>query len=262
LAQYQLESFAWGTSTPWGKVAFEYRELTQKESFTMGKLILVRHGKTVLNSLDDTERLRGWMDIPLDEQGLREAQQTARHVAQHAVQRIYCSDLYRAKQTAEAVVRATQAHIVYTSDLRPWNLGNLTGQRVADILPTLLQLEVDLEMPAPGGESFLAFYTRYSKKLMELLEIAEQSPSCIVAVTHHRNLLAAPTILEDGDKTKIPVRGGARTGDLLWVERTNNRWTTRIDTAMAPGDTLKEVASNSLVQPLGSPRPKPSVQEN
>jgi broad specificity phosphatase PhoE len=228
----------------------------------MGKLILVRHGKTVLNALDDTERLRGWMDIPLDEQGLREAQETAQRVAQHAVQQIYCSDLYRAKQTAEAVVRATQAPIIYTSDLRPWNLGTLTGQRVADILPTLLQLEVDLDMPAPGGESFLAFYTRYSNKLMELLELAANSATCIVAVTHHRNLLAAPTILADGDKTKIPVRGGARTGDLLWVERTDNKWTTRIDAVPAPGSTQKEVAYNSLAQPVVPPLGKPSAPEN
>lgn len=224
----------------------------------MGRLILVRHGKSVLNSLDDSERLRGWMDIPLDEQGLREAQETARHVAQHSVQRIYCSDLYRAKQTAQAVVRATQAPIVYTSDLRPWNLGSLTGQLVADILPTLLQLEVDLEMPAPGGESFLSFYERYSRKLMELLEIAERSPSCIVAVTHHRNLLAVPTILQNGDKTKIPVRGGARTGDLLWVEQKDNRWTAWIDKVPTPATTLKPVMHNSLVQPAGAPLGKPS----
>lgn len=190
----------------------------------MGKLILVRHGKTVLNSQDDEERLRGWMDIPLDEQGLREAQETAERVARHPVQQIYCSDLRRAKQTAEAVVGATQAPIVYTSELRPWNLGNLTGERVKDILPTLLQLEQDLEMPAPGGESFLEFYTRYSQKLMELLEIAVQSPTCLVAVTHHRNLLAAPTILQGGDKTKIPVRGGYPTGTLTIVEKKNGAW--------------------------------------
>jgi broad specificity phosphatase PhoE len=224
----------------------------------MGRLILVRHGKTLLNSLDDSERLRGWMDIPLDEQGLREAQETAQHVGQHSVQHIYCSDLYRAKQTADALIRATQAPIVYTSDLRPWNLGSLTGQRVADILPTLLQLEVDLEMPAPGGgESFLSFYERYSRKLMEMLEIAERSSSCIVAVTHHRNLLAAPTILENGDKTKIPVRGGARTGDLLWVERKDDRWTSRIERPPVPV-TLNPVVHNSLVQPADAPLGKPS----
>jgi broad specificity phosphatase PhoE len=220
----------------------------------MGKLILVRHGKTVLNSLDDEERLRGWMDIPLDEQGLREAHETAQRVAQHPVQRIYCSDLYRAKQTAEAVVRATRAEIVYTFDLRPWNLGSLTGQRVIDILPTLLQLEIDLDMPAPGGESFLAFYTRYSRKLAELLEITASCLNSIVAVTHHRNLLAAPTILQGGDKTKIPVRGGPGTGSLLWVEQRDNQWNLRVDegsTPTGPARIPSEVLHSSLVQPVG-----------
>jgi len=214
----------------------------------LGKLILVRHGKTVLNSLDDEERLRGWLDIPLDEQGLREAREAADRVARHPVQRIYCSDLNRARQTADAVIRATQAPIVYTSELRPWNLGSLTGERVKDILPTLLQLEVDLEMPAPEGESFLAFYTRYSQKLMELLAIAADSPGCIVAVTHHRNVLAAPTILQGGDKTKIPVRGGPKTGDLLWVEQKAGKWNLRIEDGSQSATIPSVVLKNAVVQ--------------
>ena len=43
----------------------------------MGKLILVRHGHTSLNSPGDDERLRAWLDVPLDEKGLREAAETA-----------------------------------------------------------------------------------------------------------------------------------------------------------------------------------------
>jgi probable phosphoglycerate mutase len=218
----------------------------------LGKLILVRHGKTTLNSLDDEERLRGWMDIPLDEQGLREAQELAQRIAEYPVHRIYCSDLNRARQTAEAVVRATQAPIVYLSELRPWNVGTLAGQRVKDILPTLLQLEVDLEMPAPGGEPFLAFYARYSQKLTELLEIAAQCPACIVAVTHHRNLLSTPTILHAGDKTKIPVRGGPQTGSLLWVEQNDSGWNLRTEEPPAPASMPREVLQNSVVQPPSS----------
>jgi broad specificity phosphatase PhoE len=197
----------------------------------MGKLILVRHGKTVLNSLDSAERLRGWMDVPLDEQGLQEAEETAQRLAQYPVAHIYSSDLYRARQTADAVVKATLAPIVHTPDLRPWNVGALAGQRVKDILPILRQLEVDPSQPAPGGESFLQFCDRYSRKLEELLEIARRSKTCIVAVTHVRNLLAAPTLLHGGNRSRIPVSGGPKTGSLVWVEKNGKGWNLRVDEA-------------------------------
>ncbi|MGB8012191.1 MAG: histidine phosphatase family protein [Terriglobales bacterium] len=197
----------------------------------MGKLILVRHGKTVLNSMDSEERLRGWMDISLDEQGLREAEETAQRLAHYPVAHIYSSDLYRARQTAEAVVRATLTPVVHTSDLRPWNLGTLAGQRVKDILPILQQLELDPSMPAPGGESFLQFCDRYSRKLKDLLEIAARNQAIIVAVTHVRNLLATPALLCGGNRSHIPVTGGPKTGSLVWVEKGSRGWNLRVDDA-------------------------------
>jgi broad specificity phosphatase PhoE len=39
----------------------------------MGKLILVRYGHTCLSVPGKDERLRIWLDIPLDDQGLAEA---------------------------------------------------------------------------------------------------------------------------------------------------------------------------------------------
>jgi broad specificity phosphatase PhoE len=197
----------------------------------MGKLILVRHGKTQLNSLDNAERLRGWMDVPLDEQGLREADETARRLVPYSVDHIYSSDLYRARQTADAVVKTTLAPIQHTSGLRPWNVGTLAGQRVQDILPILRQLELDPSQPAPEGESFLQFCERYSRKLEELIDIADRAKGHIVAVTHVRNLLAAPILLHGGDKGRIPVSGGPKTGSLVWVEKNGRGWNLRVDEA-------------------------------
>lgn len=216
----------------------------------MGSLILVRHGKTVLNSIDNEERLRGWMDIPLDEQGLREAEETAARLSQYQVDHIYSSDLYRARQTADAVVRATMAPIVHTPDLRPWNLGTLAGQRVKDILPILKSLELDPSLPAPGGESFLEFCDRYSRKLKELLAIASRSAHCIVAVTHVRNLLAAPALLHGGDRSHIPVCGGPKTGALVWVEKNGKGWHLRVDEAVEP---LRAVSKSPAVEAFQMP---------
>ena len=76
---------------------------------TIGKLILVRHGHTSLNGPGDDERLRAWLDVPLDEKGLREAAETADKLTHYPIEVIYCSDLRRARQTSAIVRRRTKA---------------------------------------------------------------------------------------------------------------------------------------------------------
>ena len=165
----------------------------------MGKLILIRHGHTPLNSHGKEERLRAWLDIPLDEQGLQEAEETALQIAGYPVTAIYSSDLKRARQTAEAIRRTTRASVTTTDELRPWNLGVFGGQLLREIIPFLNLLNERPDLPAPNGESFHQFYARYSRRLAEMLAFAEQSSGYVVGVTHVRNLLAAKTILEHGD---------------------------------------------------------------
>jgi len=199
-------------------------------STDMGKLILVRHGHTSLNVPGRDERLRGWLDIPLDSQGLQEAAETAERLAAYPVEAIYSSDLRRARQTAEMLRRRTGAPRVTTSkDLRPWNLGVFCGQRVFDILPFLNLLNQHPDLVAPSGESFYQFYGRYSQRLNELMNLALQSPQCIVAVTHVRNVLATKTIIEHGDRDRVPVRGGPSTGTLIVIEKQDGVWRMRTD---------------------------------
>jgi broad specificity phosphatase PhoE len=207
----------------------------------MGKLILVRHGHTCLNIPGKDERLRGWLDIPLDEQGLREAEETANLLSGYPVDAIYSSDLRRARQTAEALRRRTQARrVITTSELRPWNLGVFCGERVREILPFLNLLNHHPELAAPNGESFYQFYGRYSRRLTELMSLALESAGCIVAVTHVRNLLAARTVIEQGNPDRVPVRGGPTTGALTFVEMTGGIWRMR----------ASEDTSLSLARPL------------
>jgi broad specificity phosphatase PhoE len=191
----------------------------------MGKLLIIRHGHTSLNLPGRDERLRGWLDVPLDQEGLEEAAATAEQVRRdYAIDAIYCSDLRRARQTAEVLRRQTKAPVTHTSDLRPWNLGVFCGQRVREILPYLNLLNQHPDLAAPSGESFYQFYGRYAHRLTALLTRAEQSPNCVVAVTHVRNLLASVTIIEGGDQDKVPVKGGPHTGALVVVEKLDGSW--------------------------------------
>jgi len=209
----------------------------------MGKLILVRHGHTCLNVPGRDERLRGWLDLPLDDQGLQEAGETSERLAKYPVEAIYSSDLRRARQTAEILRRRVRARVTATTDLRPWNLGIFAGQRVLDVLPFLNQLNHHPELPAPSGESFYQFYGRYSQRLTELMNLALASEQCIVAVTHVRNFLATQTVIEHGDRDRVPVRGGPPTGTLLVVEKQDGIWRMTTD-----NDVLSVTAKPQLAE--------------
>jgi broad specificity phosphatase PhoE len=191
----------------------------------VGKLLIIRHGHTSLNMPGRDERLRGWLDVPLDGEGLEEAASTAAQVhATYAVDAIYCSDLRRARQTAEVLRRQTRAPITATGDLRPWNLGVFCGQRVREILPFLNLLNQHLDLAAPSGESFYQFYGRYAHRLKQLLTLAEASPNSLAVVTHVRNLLATSSVILGSDRDKIPVKGGPHTGAVVVVEKHKGQW--------------------------------------
>jgi broad specificity phosphatase PhoE len=190
----------------------------------MGKLVLVRHGHTVLNGPHEEERLRSWLDVPLSDLGLREALDTAEIFSNQSVDIIITSDLYRARQTADAVSAATQAPVISTGALRPWNLGSLGGRRVVDVLPVLEQLRQNPSQPAPGGESLNDFFHRYSAHLWSLLALVDGTGQCVVAVTHVRNFLAAPVVLEGKTASEVAVKGGPETGSIMVVEKHDEKW--------------------------------------
>jgi broad specificity phosphatase PhoE len=78
----------------------------------MTRIILVRHGETEWNRV---ERFRGRADVPLNEAGLAQAENTGRRIAaEWNPAAIYASPLSRAVKTAEAIARhfalPVQAH--------------------------------------------------------------------------------------------------------------------------------------------------------
>ena len=167
------------------------------------------HGKTVLNSSDDEERLRGWMDIPLNEQGLLEAEDTARRLAQYPVgHHLLLRPLPGAPDRGSCGQNHASAGHAYfrSAPLEPRHSGGTASKGSSALLT---KLRTDPGCPSPGGEPFLQFCDRYLQGLKDLLEIAARSTKCIVAVTHVRNLLATPALQND-DRAQIPVRGGPR----------------------------------------------------
>jgi broad specificity phosphatase PhoE len=92
----------------------------------MTRTILIRHGQTAWNKV---ERVRGQVDIPLDEVGLAQAEATAKRVAERwQPSAVYCSPLRRAVQTAQPIARLLGQDVQAKPGLNDMNFGRWQEQ--------------------------------------------------------------------------------------------------------------------------------------
>jgi phosphoserine phosphatase len=110
-------------------------ETTQQKSSHMKKppfiqMLLVRHGETDYNTAD---RLQGQRDIPLNPNGVRQAQTVAMQLASTIIDRAYVSPLTRARQTAAYLIgdRQISSHIV--PNLQEIHHGDWEGRTNAEL---------------------------------------------------------------------------------------------------------------------------------
>lgn len=99
------------------------------------EIVIVRHGETDYNL---TNTIQGQTDIPLNENGIKQAQLVAERLKGENFTKAYSSDLSRAMVTAETIVPGLE--IVPDRRLREWLLGDWQGKTVAEI-----------EKMSPGG---------------------------------------------------------------------------------------------------------------
>ncbi len=87
---------------------------------------VVRHGETLFNV---TNRVQGWCDSPLTDEGRRVASALGKGLACVPFVRAYASDTTRAQETARLILQARPDAPVCTPDprLREWCYGDLEG---------------------------------------------------------------------------------------------------------------------------------------
>ncbi len=132
----------------------------------MPRLLLVRHGVTEYNS---TRRFAGHNDIEMSIEGYRQVEKLRDRLANEKINAVYCSDLKRARATAEVISTGREVEIVRCPELREINYGDaegLTFKEISQRYPELAQAITDFSLEKirfPGGESFEEFITRTIK---------------------------------------------------------------------------------------------------
>lgn len=155
----------------------------------MTKLFLIRHGETDWNL---EGRYQGQSDIPLNANGLLQAEKLAEKLRTQHLDAIYSSDLMRARRTAEILGQATGAPLHIDLRLREINQGEWEGMLFSEIrqrYPELIsQRRSDpLSVTPPGGESIEQVRERV---LAALDAIVSAHPDGEVAIVSHGLALA------------------------------------------------------------------------
>jgi len=173
----------------------------------MTRIILIRHGQTAWNKED---RVRGQVEVPLDETGLAQAELTAARVVE-AWQpvAVYCSPMQRAVQTAQAIARRLNLQAQPTAGINDMNFGEwqgLTAEEVQQRWPQMARAWLDAPhtVAFPGGESLDALRTRSMATLEEI--IARHRDADVVIVGHmvvNRVLLLAVLGLDNNHYWRI-----------------------------------------------------------
>jgi probable phosphoglycerate mutase len=95
------------------------------------KVFLIRHGR--IKTQDTDKRYIGQIDLPLDEEGIRQAVCLQKKLAGEDISTIYCSDLSRTLKTAEIIAADMDIRIITRKDLREISLGEWEGCAFTDI---------------------------------------------------------------------------------------------------------------------------------
>ncbi len=184
----------------------------------------MRHGETPWNA---ERRLQGHIDIPLNDNGMAQAAAVGRSLAKERFAAIYCSDLQRARQTAETISGHHALPAKEDSRLRERHYGifqGLTYDEVAARHPEeyhrFKAREATFSFPG-GGESLVDFAGRVTGALAEF---ADRHAGEQVLVVAHGGVLDIARRFVTGKalhtQRDFPIPNAA----LNWIEHDGEQW--------------------------------------
>ncbi|CCO09210.1 alpha-ribazole phosphatase [Desulforamulus hydrothermalis] len=135
-------------------------------------IFLVRHG--ALNAREG-KRFIGQIDLPMSQEGINQAKRLSQVLSCVPLSHIFCSDLQRARHTAEIIAEKHNILPTVCQELREIYLGEWEGKSFEEICRKFpgdfIQRGKDIaNFCPPGGESFSQCSRRVLPKLDEIMQ--------------------------------------------------------------------------------------------
>lgn len=183
-------------------------------------LCVARHGETDWNIQGI---LQGWSDVPLNEQGCRQAREMAETFASAAFSAVWTSPLVRARETAEIIAATLGLSPPSCHEgLMERHFGAIQGvpkSELAELNPVLLQQIVRRNPAAEfeGGESMDEFADRV---LGAFAEIGARHRGDSVLVITHGWVMDVVTRHIGGRPRNAILNLKCKNGESLWLAAT------------------------------------------
>ena len=147
-------------------------------------LYIVRHGTTDWNQ---SGRIQGHMDIPLNEAGRAQAHLASRRLVPLGATALYSSDLLRAYETAQIIGQGIGLGVVQQPGLREMNFGvwqGLSSPQIRERDPEVYAARRanPYDVAPAGAETWRRFYDRAVQAIQEILATTEAQR--LIVVTH------------------------------------------------------------------------------
>jgi probable phosphoglycerate mutase len=170
-------------------------------------ILLVRHGETDGNAARIMQRA----DVPLNERGMRQAEQLAQRLSAHGFVHILCSDLLRARMTAAPLSARSGIAVEESPLLQERNFGDLRGVPYSE----LAENPFAPGFAPPNGEDWPTFHARVADAFTFIVSRRRSVNGTLVVVTHgfvcralverHALLPAGAVCPERFDNTSLTV---------------------------------------------------------
>lgn len=134
------------------------------------EILLIRHGECFQSDIKHFSEKKSTMNPPLTVKGIAQAHKLAERLRNCQFDRIYCSDLDRAIQTAEILNANVNSNITMTEQFREIDMGDIyktSWDNFPDIYSKWILHQDDI--PYPNGENGDDVWKRCSRKIEEII---------------------------------------------------------------------------------------------
>lgn len=150
----------------------------------MSKIYIVRHGQTTWNI---EKRIQGHANADLTETGRQQADLIARRLKNEEIDAIYCSDLDRARITAEKIGLLNGAKVIVDKELREMSFGVWEGMLFSDVekkYPKEFKewMEKPEVLKIPKGEDLYSLRDRMERVITRIM--SQHKGKNILIVSH------------------------------------------------------------------------------